>query len=132
MANMQPIIEVFQLEHNFGQQRAVAGLTFSVQPGEVFGLLGPNGAGKTTMVRLLNGILPPSRGSARVFNLDPAVHGGQVRKRTGVLTETPALYERLSARENLGFFGTLMEIHENRLPRQSGVTEPSGRTAGFL
>jgi ABC-2 type transport system ATP-binding protein len=81
-----------------------------VAPGEVFGLLGPNGAGKTTTVRLLNGILPPSDGTARVFGLDPTTHGESIRRQTGVLTETPALYERLSARENLEFFGTLHEV----------------------
>jgi ABC-2 type transport system ATP-binding protein len=107
---MTNIIEVNQLERAFGPNRAVDGMTFHVEPGEVFGLLGPNGAGKTTTVRLLNGILPPSGGSARVFGLDPATDGQRVRQQTGVLTETPALYERLSAYENLEFFGTLAGI----------------------
>lgn len=107
---MNDVIEVTQLERTFGGKRAVDGMTFHVKQGEVFGLLGPNGAGKTTTVRLLNGILPPSGGSARVFGLDPAVDGQQIRRQTGVLTETPALYERLSAYENLEFFGTLTGI----------------------
>ena len=107
---MNPVIEVKNLQRSFGDQQALAGITFAVQPGEVFGLLGPNGAGKTTTVRLLNGILPPSGGTAAVFGLDPTTQGEAVRRRTGVLTETPALYERLSARENLEFFGTLHEI----------------------
>jgi ABC-2 type transport system ATP-binding protein len=109
---MKPILEVENLQRTFGDQVAVDGITFSVQPGEVFGLLGPNGAGKTTTVRLLNGILPPSGGSARVFGLDPVTQGEQIRRNSGVLTETPAMYERLSARENLEFFGTLQEIPE--------------------
>lgn len=104
---MTAVIETFDLQRTFGANRAVDGISFSVAPGEVFGLLGPNGAGKTTTVRLLNGLLPPSGGQARVFGLDPAAQGEQVRRKTGVLTETPALYERLSARENLAFFGTL-------------------------
>ena len=62
---MDTVIEVKELHRLFGNIRAVDGLTFDVQPGEVFGLLGPNGAGKTTTVRLLNGILPPSSGSLR-------------------------------------------------------------------
>jgi ABC-2 type transport system ATP-binding protein len=66
-------------------------------------------------VRLLNGILPPSGGTMRVFDLDPATQGELVRKQTGVLTETPSHYERLSARENLDFFGTLTEIPEAKL-----------------
>lgn len=115
---MKPVIEVDHLQRSFGSQKAVDGLTFTVQAGEVFGLLGPNGAGKTTTVRLLNGILPPSAGSARIFELDPATQGEQVRRRTGVLTETPSLYERLSARDNLAFFATLHEIPASDLDRR--------------
>src|SRR5688500_16327884 len=112
---MNHIVEVKNLERTFGDQKALEDLTFTVHSGEVFGLLGPNGAGKTTTVRVLNGILPPSGGSARVFDLDPAIQGEAVRRKTGVLTETPALYERLSARENLEFFGTLHEIRPAEL-----------------
>jgi len=112
---MNPIIEVNNLQRTFGDHKAVDGMTFSVEPGEVFGLLGPNGAGKTTTVRLLNGILPPSAGTARVFGFDPATQGESIRRKTGVLTETPALYERLSAGENLEFFGTLQEISKTDL-----------------
>jgi len=115
---MNPVIEVNELQRTFGEQKAVDGLTFRVEPGEVFGLLGPNGAGKTTTVRLLNGILPPSAGSARVFGLDPVTDGAAIRQRTGVLTETPALYERLSARENLKFFATLQNLSQPELDRR--------------
>src|SRR5690606_35940273 len=107
---MSDVIEANNLQRTFGDIAAVDGITFTVEPGEVFGLLGPNGAGKTTTVRLLNGILPRSGGTARVFDLDPTTHGEKIRARTGVLTETPALYERLSARENLEFFATLQLI----------------------
>lgn len=112
---MNPIIEVEKLVRMFGEHRAVDEMTFHVKHGEVFGLLGPNGAGKTTTVRLLNGILPPSAGSTKVFGFDPTTQGEAIRRKTGVLTETPALYERLTARENLAFFGTLQEISENDL-----------------
>lgn len=115
---MNTVIEVNSLVRVFGQNRAVDGMTFHVEQGEVFGLLGPNGAGKTTTVRLLNGILPPSNGTARVFGFDPATHGEDIRRKTGVLTETPALYERLSARENLEFFATLQAIPESDLSRR--------------
>src|SRR5512134_493497 len=107
---MNPVIEVNDLQRTFGENKAVDGMTFAIEPGEVFGLLGPNGAGKTTTVRLLNGILPPSDGTARVLGFDPTTHGEDIRRQTGVLTETPALYERLSARENLEFFATLQAI----------------------
>ncbi len=115
---MNAVIEVNSLVRIFGQNRAVDGMTFHVEQGEVFGLLGPNGAGKTTTVRLLNGILPPSEGTMCVFGLDPTTCGEDVRRRTGVLTETPALYERLSARENLEFFATLQGIHAPDMNRR--------------
>lgn len=115
---MTAVIETFDLQRTFGANRAVDGISFDVALGEVFGLLGPNGSGKTTTVRLLNGLLPPSGGQARVFGLDPSAQGGQVRRKTGVLTETPALYERLSARENLTFFGTLAGLPEPNLSRR--------------
>lgn len=112
---MKSIVDVNKLQRLFGQHMAVDEMTFHVKQGEVFGLLGPNGAGKTTTVRMLNGILPPSAGTARVFGYDPIVDGGSIRRKTGVLTETPALYERLSAYDNLEFFATLQEIPKTEL-----------------
>ena len=112
---MNTVIVTNKLQRIFSGHKAVDDLTFHVKQGEVFGLLGPNGAGKTTTVRLLNGILPPSSGNAQVFGFDPVSHGGSIRCKTGVLTETPALYERLSARYNLEFFGTLQNIPGHEL-----------------
>jgi ABC-2 type transport system ATP-binding protein len=104
---LESAVQVENLNHSFGPRRAINDLSFEVRRGEVFGLLGPNGAGKTTSVRLLNGLYRPTSGSIRVLGIDPGEHGQEVRSRTGVLTETPALYERLTALENLEFFGTL-------------------------
>lgn len=115
---MTPVIETESLSRSFGPIRAVDGLTFQVYEGEVFGLLGPNGAGKTTTVRLLNGVLRPSGGQARVLGLDPVQDGCRLRQQTGVLTETPSLYERLTARENLAIFGALYGIPEPDLSRR--------------
>ncbi len=115
---MVPVIETESLSRFFGPIRAVDDLTFQVYEGEVFGLLGPNGAGKTTTVRLLNGVLRPSGGQARVLGLDPAQDGCRLRQQTGVLTETPSLYERLTARENLALFGALYGIPEMELSRR--------------
>ncbi|MDZ7674472.1 MAG: ABC transporter ATP-binding protein [Acidimicrobiales bacterium] len=78
-------------------------LSIEVPPGEVLALLGPNGAGKTTTVRLLNGVLRPDGGSARVLGIDPAIDGDRLRARTGVLTEYAGLDDRLTARENLRY-----------------------------
>ena len=81
----------------------LAELSIEVSAGEVLALLGPNGAGKTTTVRLLNGVLRPDRGHARVLGLDPATDGDELRRRTGVLTEHAGLDDRLTARENLHY-----------------------------
>lgn len=96
-------IEARGLTRSFDGVRAVDGLTIEVAAGEVLALLGPNGAGKTTTVRLLNGVLAPEAGEARVLGLDPARDGDELRRRTGVLTETAGLDDRLTARENLEF-----------------------------
>jgi ABC-2 type transport system ATP-binding protein len=94
----------------FGSVVAVDALDLTVAAGEVFGFLGHNGAGKTTTVRVLNGLLRPSAGRSTVLGLDPLVDGSALRRRTGVLTETPALDERLTARENLTFFAAFYGI----------------------
>jgi ABC-2 type transport system ATP-binding protein len=104
---MDHVIEVSHLFHRYGQRLALEDLSFQAHAGEVLGLLGPNGAGKTTTVRLLNGLFKPASGQMRVLGLDPVTQGDQVRRQTGVLTETPALYERLTANQNLQFFATL-------------------------
>jgi ABC-2 type transport system ATP-binding protein len=116
---MDTVIEVEGLTHRYGQNVAVDNISFSVQQGEILGLLGPNGAGKTTTVRLLNGLFPPSNGRMRVLGMDPMTQGDQIRRVSGVLTETPALYERLTARQNLKFFGTLAGMENAELAARS-------------
>ena len=118
---MEFVIEINQLSHQFGSHRALEHVSFSVGRGEVFGLLGPNGAGKTTTIRLINGLYTPAAGSIRVLGMDPVRQGAQVRRQTGVLTEAPALYERLTARQNLAFFGTLAGMEPHDLNRR--ITE---------
>ncbi len=102
-----PVISINQLTRRFKDTVAVNGLSLEVHAGEIFGFLGHNGAGKTTTVRLLNGVIEPTSGSMRVLGLDPQVDGAALRARTGVLTETPSLDERLSAWDNLGIFAEL-------------------------
>jgi ABC-2 type transport system ATP-binding protein len=107
---MDAVITMQHLRHQFGQQVAVDDVSVTVGRGEVFGLLGPNGAGKTTTVRLLNGLYQPASGSMRVLGFDPVTQGHEVRRRCGVLTETPAMYERLTAVQNLRFFADLADM----------------------
>ncbi len=106
------MIEAEQLCRRFGDQVAVEDLSLRVEAGEVFGLLGPNGAGKSTSVRLLCGLIEPTSGAARVAGFDVVKEPQRVRSRIGILTETPGLYERLNALENLRFFAELYEIPE--------------------
>jgi ABC-2 type transport system ATP-binding protein len=112
---MTNVIEMRELSREFGHVKALNGFSCDVHEGEVFGLLGPNGAGKTTTVRLLNGVLAPTSGQARVLGFDPVTQGTDLRRRTGVLTETPSLYERLTARDNLTIFGKLYGVKEPKL-----------------
>jgi ABC-2 type transport system ATP-binding protein len=98
------------LSRHFGSLVAVDHLTVEVQVGEVFGFLGHNGAGKTTTVRMLNGVLDPTSGAAWVLGLAPMEQGPELRRRTGVLTETPSLDERLTGRENLEIFAALYDV----------------------
>jgi ABC-2 type transport system ATP-binding protein len=111
-----PVIQISSLTRRFGETNAVDHLTLEVYAGEIFGFLGHNGAGKTTTVRLLNGVLEPTSGQAKVLGLDTQANGPTVRARTGVLTETPSLDERLTARDNLSFYGDLYDIPRAEVP----------------
>ena len=91
--------------------KALNGISFSVEPGELYGLLGPNGAGKTTTIKILTTLLLPSSGSARVLGFDPARQPGQVRRRIGhVFGGDRGLYDRLSALDNLRYFADLYRV----------------------
>ena len=110
------VIQTSSLSRRFGDKNAVDQLTLEVQAGEIFGFLGHNGAGKTTTVRLLNGVLEPTSGGAQVLGLDPQVEGPALRAKTGVLTETPSLDERLTARDNLSIYADLYNVPRGDVP----------------
>jgi ABC-2 type transport system ATP-binding protein len=96
---------------------ALTGLNFEVRPGEVFGLLGPNGSGKTTTIKLLLGLLRPTRGDAFVFGRDPSDLA--VKHRLGYLPEETYLYQFLDAEETLAFFGSLFQLPRALIKRRS-------------
>jgi ABC-2 type transport system ATP-binding protein len=110
-----PIISLYNLSCRFREKVAVDNLTLEVNAGEVFGFLGHNGAGKTTTVRLLNGLLTPDTGRIRVMGMDPTTQGPALRRHTGVLTETPALEELLTARDNLSIYASLYNVPRNEI-----------------
>lgn len=101
------VISVNQLTRQFKDTVAVDKLSIEVRAGEIFGFLGHNGAGKTTTVRLLNGVIEPTAGSMCVLGLNPQDDGPVLRTRTGVLTETPSLDDRLTAWDILSIYADL-------------------------
>ena len=103
-------ITINQLSRHFKETVAVDNLSLEVQAGEIFGFLGHNGAGKTTTVRLLNGVIEATSGSMCVLGLDPLEDGPALRARTGVLTETPSMDERLTAWDNLSIYADLYGV----------------------
>ena len=108
-------IACHQLSKNFGALRAVQNVSMEIPTGSVFGLLGPNGSGKTTTIRLMLGLLEPDAGSVRVFGFDPILQGNQVREQCGALLEHTGLYERLSAEDNLQFYGQIWHMPQREL-----------------
>jgi ABC-type multidrug transport system ATPase subunit len=98
------------LTRGFGKVQAVDSLSLEVPAGVIFGFLGPNGAGKTTTIRLLLGLLDASRGKAKVLGFDTRKQADEIRQRTGALLEHPGLYERLSAEDNLDFYGRIWRM----------------------
>ena len=108
--NETPVIQVEHVARSFGRVLALAELSLLVPRGSVAVLLGPNGAGKTTAVRLLTGALRPQSGTIRIFGEDPQEAGESVRSRCGVVAAKPALYDRLTGRDNLRYAAELYGV----------------------
>ena len=115
------MIRIQNLTKKFGDTLAVDGLTLDVKEGEVFGFLGPNGAGKTTTVRMLTSLIGPTSGSAIVNGYPLGERDIDIRRTVGILTETPGLYDNLSAEYNLGVYAKLYE-----------VSDPDGQVEKYL
>jgi sodium transport system ATP-binding protein len=101
------MIEVRDLHKAFGTVKAVDGVSFTANDGQITGLLGPNGAGKTTSLRMLYTLMKPDRGQVLVDGIDATIDPTGVRRRLGVLPDSRGLYKRLSSRENIRYFGRL-------------------------
>ncbi|MHA1866676.1 MAG: ATP-binding cassette domain-containing protein [Candidatus Heimdallarchaeaceae archaeon] len=110
MSSSEFAVETTRLTKDFDSLRAVNEIDLTIKKSEIFGLLGPNGAGKTTTIRLLSGMLIPTFGKAKVLGMDSVEKSLQIREKTGLLTETPSIYDRLSVRENLTFFGRIYGV----------------------
>ena len=109
---------VERLEKTLGKNKVLRGISFSAQPGEIFGLLGPNGAGKTTTLRIICTLLSPDKGTVEVLGFDTRTAPQEVRKRVGVVTADIGVYPRLSARENIAYFAQLGGVPDGDLKRR--------------
>ena len=103
------VVRVHDLHKSYGETRAVDGVSFEVQRGEVFGLLGPNGAGKTTTVEILEGLRQPDSGEVEVLGIDVAKTADALKERIGVALQTAALYPRLTVTEVLELFASFYQ-----------------------
>lgn len=102
-----------------GGNKAVDSISFRLEQGEIFGFFGPNGAGKTTTIKLLCGMLTPSGGSCRVFDIDPAKNPEKLHQMSGVITEHAQMYDHLSGIENLIFYGTLFGMNRSACEKRA-------------
>jgi sodium transport system ATP-binding protein len=112
------MIEVKSLAKTFGPVRALDGVSFTARDGAITGLLGPNGAGKSTCLRILSTVLAPAAGSARVGGLDLAAAPLAARRVLGVLPHNSGLYQQLTARENIEYYGRLHGLPEDVLAKR--------------
>jgi daunorubicin resistance ABC transporter ATP-binding subunit len=133
-----PVIEVDQLIKVYpGGTRAVDGINFSVQPGELFGFLGPNGASKTTTIRILATLIKATSGTARLTGFDVSTHAADVRRRLGLAMQTPTLDSFATGRENIELIGRMHRVPRAELRRRTdellelmGLTPVARKLAG--
>jgi ABC-2 type transport system ATP-binding protein len=127
--HMSAILEVHNLVKSYGDIQAVKGISFSMEQGEIFSLLGPNGAGKTTTISMLSTLFPPTRGDALLGGHSVTKEAMAVRRMIGVVPQELALYEDLTARENLSFWGQMEGMAGETLKRRiAAVLEQIGLT----
>ncbi len=135
----EPVLQVRNLCRSFGKLVAVDKVSFSIKRGAIFGLLGPNGSGKSTIIRMLLGILPASSGDASVLNLDVASQAEAIKPRIGYMSQQFSLYQDLTVRENLDFYGRIYGLDSQRLTERRkdvaelvGISDRMGQLAGTL
>jgi ABC-2 type transport system ATP-binding protein len=123
------VVEVNNLEKRFGTFRAVAGISFAVRRGEIFGFLGPNGAGKSTTIRMLCGLLTPTAGSGRVAGFDITRETEKIKTRIGYMSQKFSLYDELTVEENIDFYSGIYRLPKaKKAERKQWVLEMAGLT----
>jgi len=111
------MLTVQDLRKSFGDFEAVKGVAFTVDKGESYGLLGPNGAGKSTTINMITGLFPPTSGEIRIKDIDVIKNPKQAQKWIGVVPQEIALYQTMSARENLKFWGRMYDLSGDELEK---------------
>ncbi len=107
---MTNVVEIKDLSKNYGKIQALDAINLAVPEGQIYGLIGPNGAGKTTLIKMLVGSLKPSKGEVEVLGLNPLQNKWELRKHIGYMPQIPALYDDLSAKNNIMFFGEAQNV----------------------
>jgi ABC-2 type transport system ATP-binding protein len=137
MSTEQPVIDVRNLVKRYGDKTVVAGITFSVAEGEIFGLLGPNGAGKSTTISILSTLLGFDEGTVKIAGLDLAKEKEAVKGLIGLVPQDLAIYSSLSARDNLSFIGRIYGLSGRLLDARvaevlalTGLADRAGDPAG--
>ncbi len=134
-AAAEPAVEVRDLTRRFGDFTAVDRVSFRIARGEIFGFLGANGAGKTTTMRMLCGLLLPSSGAGRVAGFDIVRENERIKTRIGYMSQRFSLYEELTVRENLQFYGGVYGLHRRQIAERGASLLDSlglGRQADTL
>lgn len=137
--NNQNVIEAENLTKIFGDFTAVNAISFEVKRGEIFGFLGANGAGKTTAMKMLIGILNPTSGKANVAGFDVFSDANNIKKNIGYMSQKFALYDDLTVKENITFFGGIYGLTRARIKEKAntliielGLQEVSNQLVGSL
>jgi len=121
------MIRVQNLQKNYGAVKAVGGVSFHVEEGEIYGLLGPNGAGKTTLISMISGLLKPDDGGVAISGVEMTANPRKARRLMGVVPQETALYSDLTARENTALFGSLYGLSGKDLDAAvTGILERVG------
>ncbi|MCW8873196.1 MAG: ATP-binding cassette domain-containing protein [Xanthomonadales bacterium] len=126
------MIIVKNLRKSFGDVRAVNGVSFQARDGEITGLLGPNGAGKTTTLRMLYSLLPPDEGEILIDGLDPRRDAMEIKRTLGVVPDNRGLYSRLTARENIAYYGELHGLSRRQIDERIGQLVTTLDMADFI
>jgi sodium transport system ATP-binding protein len=126
------MIEVTKLHKAVGEVKAVNGVSFQAQDGQITGLLGPNGAGKTTTLRMLYSLLPPDEGEIRIDGLDPTRDAMEIKRTLGVVPDSRGLYSRLTARENITYYGELHGMNKKAIQARIGEMTQTLDMADFI